>query len=193
MQIPKTFRRCRILSPMALWSDLKMVLKNDSENEKIRKAKKRMERLKKKYNELSEKLRYLRDRLKHCEELTHRSECHCCRQKIDPKFYEKQIPELKFKIEIIYAWISQNYDRFKLARIQKPILEKKNEERKKWETKINNYLKANRNLLNKAIRTFELPKITDIEEKKLWNEAIQLQLDNRGMDEDEDLEFEIEN
>ena len=177
----------------AFWSDFKMSLESESESEKIRKIKRRLKRLHTTYDDMIDKFKYFQAELKDHERLSHRKECPLCRQKIDSEIYMKQIPELKRNIEIIEAWIVQNYNYFKLGKIRRhiSILEVKRIKEEKREVEA--YLKKNRNVINKTIRTFELPEIKEIEEKKLWNEAIELQLDNKGMPENDDLLFEISN
>ncbi len=169
-----------------------MVLKNDYKNEKIRKAKRRITRLNKRYDDIIDKLGYLRSILKDYERLVHREECPLCSHKISSEYYEKQIPQIKSKINFLETWITQNYSYAKRHRIGRPITELRYIKEKERKAQIEQYIIKNRNKLNKAIRTFELP--TDIianDEKELWNIAIELQLDKRGMSENEDLEFVI--
>ena len=169
-----------------------MVLKIEEKNEKILKAKKRINKLHTKYCDLIDKLGYFRSELKDCKNLTHRSECPLCRQKIDWKYFENKIPELERKIKIIEAWINQNYNYNRRCRIGRPIAELEYKQNKERKEQIELYLENNRNKLNKAIRTLELPMdITTNDEKEIWNDAIELQLDKRGMDEIDELEFEI--
>jgi len=169
-----------------------MVLKIEIKNEKIIRAEKRLKRLHTKYDDLIDKLDYFRSELKDFKNLTHRCECPLCKQKIESKYFEEQIPELERKIEIIETWIGYNYNYSKRFRIEKPITEMRERKQRERKQQVEGYLKENRNLINKAIRTFELPNdITTIKEKELWNKALQLQLDKRGMDENDDFEFEI--
>ena len=78
--------------------------------------------------------------------------------------------------------------------MRRPLNKVKEQEKKEWNKKLEEYLIKNRNKLNKAIRDLELPNdITDNEEKNLWNDAIEKQIDNRNityLDEFE-LQFEI--
>ena len=80
--------------------------------------------------------------------------------------------------------------------MRRPLNKVKEQEKKEWNKKLEEYLIKNRNKLNKAIRDLELPNdITDNEEKNLWNDAIEKQIDNRNityLDEFE-LQFEILN
>ncbi len=163
------------------------------ENDKIRKAERRLKRLYSTYTDLIDKLSYFRAELKSREKLNHRKECPLCRQKIDSQIHMKQVPVLKMKIEIIEAWIDQNYNYAKRCKIGMPIAILNERRIKEEKRKVEAYLKQNRNVINRTIRTFELPEIKEIEEKKLWNEAIELQLDNKDMDESDDLLFEISN
>lgn len=151
-----------------------------------------MTRLHKKYDEIIDKLGYLRVILKDYTKLEHRSTCPLCEQKINGSYYEKMIPEIKNKIELLEMWISQNYNYSKRCRIGMPIRLMREKQKKQQDQQVRNYLHENRNKINRAIRTFELPNdIKNNDEKILWNEAIQLQLDKKGMDEIDDLEFEI--
>lgn len=168
-----------------------MFLKINTENEKIRIDRRRMKRLNSTYEKTINLLRYYRIILKDCKDLDHRSNCPLCKQKIDYNFYTKQIPELERKIKILEAWIDQNYSYSKTCKIAHPIIELEEIKRKEHQITVESYLKENRNALNKTIRTFELPEINDLEEKKLWNEAIEIQLDNKGMDESDELQFEF--
>lgn len=162
------------------------------EEEKIRKAKRRMSRLNKKYGEIIDKLGYLRATLKGYMRLENRSVCPLCESKIIRNYYEKMIPEIKNRIEFLEMWISQNYNYSKRCRIGMPITLMREKLKKQQDQQVRNYLSENRNKINRAIRTFELPKeIKTNDEKRLWNEAIQLQLDKKRMDEIDDLEFEI--
>lgn len=162
------------------------------EEEKIRKVKRRMTRLQKKYNDIIDTLGYLRATLKDYTKLEHRSTCPLCEQKINRDHYEKKIPEIKNKINFLEIWIDQNYDYSKRCRIETPIILMREKQKKQQDQQVRNYLNENRNKINKAIRTFELPEdIKNNDEKILWNDAIQLQLDKKGMDENDDLEFEI--
>lgn len=170
-----------------------MNLENKYEKEKVRKANKRIGRLLKKHKDIIDKIGYLRKNLKDYEKLSNRTTCPLCRGTIDSSFYEKEIPKIKSKMEFLQAWIEQNYDHSKLCKIRKPIIKLKDEERKKRTKQVKSYLDENRNKINKTIRTLELPNIITIHEKKMWNEAIRIQLDNRGMAENEDMEFEILN
>ncbi len=167
-----------------------MVLKNDYKNEKIRIAKRRMNRLNKRYYNIIDKLGYLRNIIEDYERLEHREDCPLCNHKISSEYYEKQIPKIKNKIRFLEAWIDQNYSYTKRYRIGRPITELTYIKEKERKAQIEQYIIKNRNKLNKVIRTFELP--TDIitnNEKELWNIAIQIQLDKKGMDENDDLEF----
>lgn len=162
------------------------------EEEKIRKAKRRMIRLNKKYDEIIDRLRYLRVILKDYTKLEHRSTCPLCEQKINRGYYEKKIPEIKNKIKFLEMWIDQNYNYSKRCRIETPIILMRDKQKKQQDQQVRNYLNEKRNRINRAIRTFELPKdIKTIDEKRLWNDAMRLQLDKKGMNENEDLEFEI--
>ena len=162
------------------------------EEEKIRKAKRRMTRLHKKYDEIIDKLLYLRATLEDYTRLEHRSTCPLCESKIDKCHYEKMIPEIKNKIEFLEIWIDQNYNYSKRCRIGMPITLMREKLKKQQDQQVRNYLSENRNKINRAIRTFELPNdIKNNDEKILWNDALQLQLDKKGMDEIDDLEFKI--
>jgi hypothetical protein len=163
-----------------------------SEEEKVRKAKRRMNRLNKKYDEIIDKIGCLRVILKDYMKLEHRSMCPLCDSKINRSYYEKKIPEIKNKIKFLEMWIDQNYNYSKRCKIGIPLTLMREKLKKQHKQQILNYLSENRNRINKAIRTFELPNnIKNNDEKRLWNEAIQLQLDKKGMDENDDLEFEI--
>jgi hypothetical protein len=169
-----------------------MVLKIEEKNEKIVRAKKRLKKLHTKYCDLIDKLGYFRALLKDYKKLSHRCNCPLCSQKIDSKEFEKQIPELEWKIKIIEAWIDQNYSYSKRGRIERPIADLRYKKEKEHKQQVQKYLTEKKNKLNKTIRTFELPNdIETIEEKELWNEAMQFQLDKRGIEEDDDFEFEI--
>lgn len=169
-----------------------MVLKNRLEDEKILRAKRRLKRLKAKADELGDKFGSFRSMLKEYKQLAYRETCPLCKQKINAKEFEDQIPKLERNIAIIDAWFTQNYTWSKKVKIEKPLRELKERQEKERKERVHHYLEKNRNKLNKAIRTFELPTdITTNDEKELWNEAMQLQLDRRGMDENDDLEFEI--
>jgi len=162
------------------------------EEEKIRKAKRRMTRLNKKYHDIIDKLGYLRAILKDYTKLEHRNTCPLCEQKINTVHYEKKIPEIKNKIRFLEMWIEQNYNYSKRCRIGKPIAEMRDIQKKQRDQQVRNYLSENRNKINKAIRTFDLPNdIKTNDEKGLWNKAIQIQMDKKGMPENDDLEFEI--
>lgn len=168
-----------------------MNLENKDVKEKVRKADKRIGRLLKKYKDIIDKIGYLRKTLKDYEKLSHRTTCPLCRGTIDSYFYEKEIPKIKNKIAFLQAWIEQNYNHSKLCKIRKPIINLKEEEKKKRTKQVKSYFDENRNKINKTIRTLELPNIITIHEKKMWNEAIRIQLDKRGMAENEDMEFYI--
>ena len=162
----------------------------DLKNEKIRKSKRRFDRLNKKYLDIIDKLGYLRSLLKDYERLEHREECPLCNHKISSEYYKKKIPQIKSKIFFLEIWIDQNYNRNKIIKILKPITESKEKQRKERDKQILTYLNENRNRINKAIRTFELPNnIKTNDEMSLWNDAIQIQLDKKGIIENEDLEF----
>ena len=166
-------------------------MSSEIENEKIQKTERRLKRLHARYTNLIDKLKYFRADLKSRERLNHRKECPLCGQKIDSEIHMKQVSVLKMKIEIIEAWIDQNYNYFKLCKIRRPITILNEKRVKEEKRKVEAYLKKSRNVIDKTIRTFELPEIKEIEEKKLWNDAIELQLDKNGMPENEDLLFEI--
>lgn len=169
-----------------------MSFENNYEKEKIRKTKRRLVRLHRKYHDIIDKLGYLRKVLKDYEKLSHRDTCPLCRGAISSTFYEKEIPKIKNNIGFLQAWIEQNYNHSKLCKIRKPTTELKAKEREAWVKKVKSYLNENRNKINKSIRTLDLPDdITTNNEKRLWNEAIQIQLDNKGMFENEDIEFEM--
>jgi len=127
-----------------------------------------------------------------CEELQDRVYCPFCEQKVDSEFYKKQIPKWRDQKEFIEAWLDFNF--YLEKRLREPLNKIEEQKRKEWKKKVKDYILKNRNKLNKAIRTLELPDdiITD-EEKRLWNDAIETQIDNRNityLDEFE-LQFEI--
>lgn len=167
--------------------------KKNIEKEKIRKANRRMTRLRKRYYEITDKLGYLRSLLKNHEDLINRDRCPLCRGIIDSIFYENEIPIIKSRIAFLEAWIKRNYNYSKRCKITKPIINFRNEERKNRTEKVRAYLSKNINIINKTIRTLSLPNINTNDEKELWNEAIRIQLDKRGMTENNDMEFEILN
>ncbi len=167
-------------------------------NSRVRNSERRSKRLDKKHEEILEKLNYLRYKFKNYSVLVDRAYCPQCEQVIDPKFFKQKTEGLKEKIDFLCAWIDYNRNYHKLCQIRKPIMEY-NEDLEKMEKKrINGYLEKKRNRINKTIRDYNngadeyLPDgIITIEEKKLWNTAMNLQLDNRNMDENEELLFEI--
>ncbi|MBA7492078.1 hypothetical protein ES702_02627 [subsurface metagenome] len=127
-----------------------------------------------------------------CEELQNRVYCPHCEQKVDSEFYKKQIHSWRDKKEFLESWIDFNF--YLEKRLRRPLNKIKEQEKKEWKKKVEEYLIKNRNKLNKAIRELELPNdITNTEKKKLWNDAIEKQIDNRNityLDEFE-LQFEI--
>lgn len=169
-----------------------MSLESLIENKKIERIKKRLSRRIKSYNRNIERLKYIRHKLEMCEELQNRIYCPYCEQKIDSDFYKKQIPSWRDKKEFLESWI--DFDFYLEKRLRRPLNKIKEQEKKKWNKKVEEYRIKNRNKLNKAIRDLELPNdIINTEEKKLWNDAIEKQIDNRNityLDEFE-LQFEI--
>jgi len=127
-----------------------------------------------------------------CEELQDRLYCSFCEQKVDSDFYKAQIPEWRDKKDFLESWIDFNF--YLEKKLRRPLNKIKEQEKKEWNKKVEEYRIKNRNKLNRAIRDFELPgDIIETEEKKLWNDAIERQLDNRNiisLDEFE-LQFEI--
>jgi len=141
---------------------------------------------------LLEKLHYLKSKVKNYKNLLNRSECPCCEQKIDYKIFETKIPDLESNIfnidkrlDEIIPILRKMYHKIACEN------EKKHKERRK---QIEEYLKINRNKLNKAIRDYNkgldpyLPEIPE-KEKELWNDAMEHHLDNRNLDENEELCF----
>lgn len=166
--------------------------------ERVRTHERRSKRLYKKHKKILEELNYLRYKFKNYSNLVDRVHCPHCEQTINPIFFKQKADKLKEKIDFLYAWIDYNRNYHKLCRIRKPIVEYNEELEKMEKIRINDYLENNRNRINKAIRDYNngvneyLPDcIITIEEKELWNTAMNLQLDKRNMDENEELLFEI--
>lgn len=151
--------------------------------------------IKKEKEELVHEYRYSRRKLDNYMDLVHRSECPHCEQKIDYKFYESKIPKIELKLQ----GINKRFDEIipiiiKMDKEEALANQKKYKEHKK---RIDEYIKQNINKLNKCIKDYNkgienyLPYIQD-REKSTWNEAMEWYLDNRNMEENEELYFEIE-
>jgi len=158
----------------------------------------RLKRLNKKHKEILEKLNYLRQKFKNYSDLVDRNCCPQCEQVINPTFFKQKADKLKEKVDFLCAWIDYNRNYNKLCSIRKPIVENNKELEAMEKERINGYLENKRNRINKTIRDYNngvdeyLPNnIITIEEKKLWNAAMNLQLDNRNMEENEELLFEV--
>jgi len=145
-------------------------------------------------DELVGKYRYLKKKIDNYNNLLNRSKCPCCEQKIDYKIYEIKIPKLELELQNIDARLDKLIPIITEENIKK-ALEEQNK-RKKHRIKIDEYIKKNRNILNKAIRDYNkgvkkyLPNVLN-EEKSMWNEAMEFHLDNRDMEENDELYFEI--
>lgn len=168
------------------------------DSRRIRTCERRLKRLDKKHKKILEKLNYLRYKFKNYSALVDRVCCPQCEQIINPIFFKQKIDKLKEKIDFLCAWIDYNRNYHKLCRIRKPIMEHNEELEKMKKKRINGYLENKRNRINKTIRDYNngvdeyLPKnIITIEEKELWNAAMNLQLDNKNVDENEELLFEV--
>lgn len=133
--------------------------------------------------------------MKDLKKLIDRDTCPCCNQKLTYDVNDDVLNDLKSIIDKI--WIKRELE----IKKEKTILAKKQEEEDKinkiLKAKINDYLKNNRNRLNKAIRDYYNPKISQylpiinsIDEKQLWNAAMEIQLDRRDIEENYDLYFQ---
>lgn len=145
--------------------------------------------------ELVEKYQYLKKKIKNYGTLIHRSKCPCCEQKIDYKIYEVEIPKLVLELQNIDKKLDELIPIVTEENIKK-VLENQNK-RSKHKIKIDKYIRKNRSILNKAIRDYNkgignyLPNIPN-EVKLIWNEAMEIHLDNRYMEENEELYFDLE-
>jgi len=145
-------------------------------------------------DELVDKYKYLKNKIDNYKNLINRSKCPCCEQEIDYKIYEIKIPELELELQDIDKRLDKLIPIVTEENIKK-ALEEQNK-RKKHKIKIDEYIKKNRNILNKAIRDYNkgiknyLPNVLN-EEKPIWNEAMEFNLDNRNMEENEELYFEV--
>jgi hypothetical protein len=146
-------------------------------------------------DQLVEKRNYLQDKLKNYKDLKNRTVCPCCEREINWKAYQALIPSIEYKLQEI----EKRFDIIipeiiKLTREKARIREINQKEKQKI---VQDYLQKNRNILNKSIRDYNkgvddyLPKIIDKKEQQLWNKAMELQLDNRNMNENDELYFEI--
>lgn len=155
--------------------------------------KKELTELRRQRNILWEKRDFLRYRLKSYKDLQNRSECPYCGQKTKRKYYKDEIPNIMVKTEEVMDKLEETYP--KIIELEKPLVEKRDKERKERGEKIQGYLKINRNILNKAIRDYDkgvekyLPDIPDCD-KEIWNSAMERQLDNKGFDDNEELMYE---
>ena len=147
-----------------------------------------------KLDELNDQYHRLRRQIEDYDELSCREACPCCRQEVDRNYYKKQIPEIKEEMERIdkerKAIIPAYWEEKKQRGIKYDL-----EQKERW-NRIKDYITKNRNKMNKAIRDYDkgvdnyLPDLSEAE-KKQWNEAIEWHLDNRGLDDNEELCFEV--
>lgn len=153
-----------------------------------------MNEIEKELNDLNDRYLYLERKLDNYEQLMHREKCPCCNQEIDCSFYEKEIPRIKSKL----LKIANQRDLLipRVIEIEKEEARKYHEEQQEKKNRVNEYIQRNRNKLNKAIRDYNngidnyLPSIPD-SEKETWNEAMEWHLDNRNMDDNDELCFEL--
>lgn len=152
------------------------------------------EEIRKEHKKLVDEFNYLKNKLNKYKNLDHRSECPCCDQKIDYKFYQLKIPDIESKLKFIDKRLNETIPL--LINLDRKCGEENDRRRKEHGLKITKYIKENKNVLNKAIRDYNngletyLPLIPN-GEKQIWNEAIEKHLDNRNIDENEELYFEI--
>lgn len=164
----------------------------DNQSKKIRLARKRLNRLETKYKKLITELDRLRIILTDYKRLTHREECPLCRQKIHSKYFEEQIPIIVKKMKVIEAWITTCYNYKKRFKIRTPITKLEEQQKREWKRKVNIYWETNKAKFNKTILTFALPTtVVSDEEKKLWNDAMNLQLDKRGLEEEDEFFYQF--
>ena len=137
---------------------------------------------------------YLRHQIETYRRLEHRSACPCCDQKIDWEEYNLKIPDLEEKLKMVLDELELLYP--KIKELMKIEIEAKQLQQKIKTQQIEKYLQQNRNKLNKAIRDYHkgvknyLPSIPN-SEKKTWNDAMELQLDKRGLDDNDELLFDL--
>lgn len=160
----------------------------------LEQTKKEIEELYKKRNELLDKRSYYREKLKNYKDLQYRSECPCCEQKTNREYFKRKIPTIEKKSEEVKEELDPIVK--KIIQLNKIVVKAKDEEHKKHRKETDDYIKQNRNQLNKAIRNYNkgieiyLPNISDIE-KKIWNKAMEYHLDSKNIDENDELYFEI--
>lgn len=156
--------------------------------------KEELEKLTKERNSLWDYRDGLTKKIKNYKDLQDRSECPYCHQKTNKEHYRNEVPALLERLEEYLARLDKLYPKIKL--LEKPIADENYRRMKEKQGKVQDYLKNNRNKLNKAIRDYNngkehyLPSIPAAE-KELWNSAMEFQLDNRGLDENEELCYEV--
>ena len=153
-----------------------------------------MEELQQELNKLNERYNYLKKKLANYRELQYRSECPYCNQPTDRDYFLSKIPGMESEMQKIEA---RRVEIIPIVRKMDNEKAREIEERWKKERKqVEDYITLNKNKLNKAIREYNkgaenyLPTIPDAE-KPIWNEAMEIHLDNRNMDENEELCFEV--
>ena len=160
----------------------------------IEQTKTEIKELYKQRNELFSKRKYYQEKLKNYKDLQDRSECPCCEQKVNREYFKNKIPKTEAKFQEVLNRIEPII--LKIQKLQKIIridTENKNKEHRK---QINEYIQKNRNILNKCIRDDNkniknyLPNIIEAE-KETWNEAMEKHLDKKGLDNNDELCFEI--
>lgn len=154
-----------------------------------------MEKIYQEKNQLVEKLNYLKVTLREYKNLEHRSNCPYCGQKIEWKYFSGEIPKIQEEIESIDNRLNEIFPIIRKLDHEKSIAYDKRV--KEQNERVELYLKQNRSKLNKAIREYDngvevyMPNISNNTEKELWNEAMVYQLDKRGLDDNDELCFEV--
>lgn len=151
-----------------------------------------IEELYKKRNILLDKRSYYREKLKNYKTLQYRSKCPCCEQKTSRDYFKNKIPKTEKKFQELLNEINIIVPKIKeLEKIVKIYTENKNKEHRK---QVSDYIQKNKNKLNKCIRDYNngleqyLPNIP-INEKKIWNEAMEYHLDSKNVCENDELCF----
>ena len=153
-----------------------------------------MDELQQELNKLNERYSYLNKKLKHYKALQYRSMCPYCNQETDRDYFLSKIPGIESEMQKIDAkWEEMMPIVLEREKEQARIKEKDYREK---QARIADYLTLNKNKLNKAIREYNkgaenyLPNIPDTE-KPMWNEAMEIHLDNRNMDENDELCYDM--
>ena len=159
--------------------------------------KEKLQGLRKEQSLMASEYQLYKARLKDYKNLQFRSTCPCCQQDTNREYYRDLIPITEDRIVVLDEKLHSIYT--KIQTLQKPISEERYKFEKEREVLCKAYLLKNRNRINKTIRDYNngvenyMPYICFTDEKKLWNNAMEIQLANKpDMDDTNDeLMFEI--